>query len=281
MKRISMFGPLRCRRRRSCSARSARRPAGPPTPFKCTAAKIKCANGKATALLGCHNKAESKDAARRSGVHRQGRPEVHAAGEGLHGEGRGTAKPPCPTSATRDDREQGRRLRARRRDRARSRLSHAGPQQVLRRQEEVRRQQGEGDPRLLRQGGRQEPPRRSDTASRRRRTSSTAAPTRRRAASRSSRRRAATTASTTRDTAALEAKVDAFALDEFRRARRPPDVPRLHHRGRPRVELRHATRTGPTPSSRPSPAEGSNIGGGASIVPEGPTPDGSRRAGSA
>jgi hypothetical protein len=30
---------------------------------KCTAAKIKCANGKATALLGCHNKAETKNVA--------------------------------------------------------------------------------------------------------------------------------------------------------------------------------------------------------------------------
>jgi hypothetical protein len=28
---------------------------------KCTAGKIKCANGKATGLLGCHNKAETKN----------------------------------------------------------------------------------------------------------------------------------------------------------------------------------------------------------------------------
>jgi hypothetical protein len=31
------------------------------TTAKCTAAKIKCANGKATGLLGCHNKAEGKN----------------------------------------------------------------------------------------------------------------------------------------------------------------------------------------------------------------------------
>jgi len=33
------------------------------TTAKCTAAKIKCANGKATGLLGCHNKAEGKGVA--------------------------------------------------------------------------------------------------------------------------------------------------------------------------------------------------------------------------
>ncbi len=35
--------------------------AGPPTTFKCSAAQIKCVNGKATAFLGCHNKAEGKN----------------------------------------------------------------------------------------------------------------------------------------------------------------------------------------------------------------------------
>src|SRR5262249_51205802 len=36
---------------------------GPPTTFKCSAAQIKCANGKATAILGCHGKSESTGAA--------------------------------------------------------------------------------------------------------------------------------------------------------------------------------------------------------------------------
>ncbi len=37
--------------------------AGPPTTFKCSAAQIKCVSGKATAFLGCHNKAEGKNVA--------------------------------------------------------------------------------------------------------------------------------------------------------------------------------------------------------------------------
>src|SRR5262249_33086426 len=36
---------------------------GPPTPFKCNAAKVKCANNKAGGLLKCHSTAETKNIA--------------------------------------------------------------------------------------------------------------------------------------------------------------------------------------------------------------------------
>ena len=87
-----------------------------------------------------------QESRRRSRMRHEGGHEVQPSAEGLHGEGREGPR----EDAVRDDgdaaiaRGEGRRLRPRRRDGARSRLSDAGPEQVLGREEEVRREQGEG-----------------------------------------------------------------------------------------------------------------------------------------
>src|SRR5262249_21865401 len=63
MKRFSMCGAATLSAAALLLGSIGAQASGPPTPFKCNAAKVKCANGKATGLLGCHNKAETKNVA--------------------------------------------------------------------------------------------------------------------------------------------------------------------------------------------------------------------------
>src|SRR5262249_38984452 len=60
MKRFSTFGVAALSSAALLLGAIGAQASGPPTTFKCSAAQIKCANGKATGLLGCDNKAEGK-----------------------------------------------------------------------------------------------------------------------------------------------------------------------------------------------------------------------------
>ena len=61
MKRFAIFGVATLSAAALLLGSIGAQASGPPTPFKCNAAKVKCANNKAGGLLKCHNKAETKN----------------------------------------------------------------------------------------------------------------------------------------------------------------------------------------------------------------------------